>query len=429
VNREVAACVLLLLAGPAMAADVFPPPSAPGEARADVPEGKRMRAAKLADKAKAAFDAGRLRAAENLARRALKLDPDAPPALYIAGSILNRAAVAGRRGQAPEELRAERNRNYRRFVDLEPTGLLASIARTLLAGPSLPAVLPEPNPRCPRDAQAHWDEAERRLAAEDLGGAGREYDLAIETCSANAKLQLYSGDALFSQGDLDGALERYETALGLAPCYWVAHRFSADVLLRRGDTLEGLKSLAASVACNPWYGPGRSFLEEYAEQFGLPMAWPEARGPALSVEDGELGIEPHADPSRPGGAAWLLYGLVKGVLTDPAVAAVLEDELEDLDSQLSARADSPLAVETTAILLAMKAFQSEDGELEIPDGDDAHAFRVFRDAIETDMLDEAIFMVIADPALAPEFARHTATAEGREALLAFVTLLVAGRTQ
>ncbi|GEM_PF-2614448 len=424
--RLAALALLGLLIGAAPAAALtFDAPAAEGAERAKVPPPKQKRAANVGQKAIDSLTVGSLKKALTLTRKALKLDPDSPEGLFAAGMLLLRNIEAGT-AEDPETERALAGALFRRLLEIDPAGMYAAIASSAADGAPAQPVLSDPDPPCDEESQAHWNQAEAHLAAGRHEDAVVSYDLAIRGCPGNARLRLYSGDAVFAQGDLGGALLRYEAALSIEPCYWVAHRFAGDVHFQSGRPLEGVGSLVRSVACNPWYEPGRRFFQDMAAGLELPLVWPPERGPRITNDGGKLDIsvvnveEEHETAS----SAWLMYGLMKAGLADPDMAESMAKLLENWPKGVSEL--SPLTVEVTSLALALEVFRDESGELTIPEHPETTFWALIAEAEAADRLREAAFFLIADPWLAPEFAAVAATPDGRDRLNLFVHNLLLG---
>jgi len=424
---RVAAPVLLVVALAATPASAltFPEPAPAGAERAVVPAAKQKRAAKVGTRAVDAITTGKLVPAERLTRKALRLDPDCPEGLFAAAMLLLRDVEAGT-AEDPDAATALARALFRRLIEIDPESMYAAIgAQSAEGAPSRP-VLEAPDPGCPAEAQAHWNDAEAHLAAGRNPAAVEAYDLAIRGCPANARLRLYSGDAVFAQGDLGGALLRYEAALSIEPCYWAAHRFAGDVHFQEGRVLEGVASLVRSVACNPWYEPGRRFFYDMAAGLELPLMWPEERGPRVFAAGDKLEISvvtvdhPHEAATQ----AWVMYGLMKAGLGDPSTKDAISAQIENFP-EISGTL-SPLTVEVTSLALALERFRNDRGDLAIPKHRETRFWDLIAEASAADRLPEAAFFLIADPWLASEFQEFAASEEGRDRLNAFVRNLLLG---
>lgn len=319
--------------------------------------GKAERAAHLAEKADAAYNQGDLLEAFKLANKALKLDPALPYALYLRGMI---AFTVGGQVGGPEGaalLLAALN-DLAQVAVLAPDTTYGSIARDTIA--SMTAQTPFPSPRydCPADAQAELEEAERLYSVHRFDEARGHYEQALAGCPSNADWWVYYGDIFFMAGNWSGARQQYGKALALDPCNWTAHRFMADAWSKEADSQESYASLLRATTCNPGYAAARQNLQQLVSAHHGAWSWSAA--------------PPRARQNSLGGA-WAALAAARARQT----------------------AGSPLEQERAAVREALALWRQR------PDNDPI--WRALSGAEERGELDAAIFLLLMDPALYPEY--------------------------
>lgn len=242
---------------------------------------------RIADRARAHLDHGRLFEAFQTAARALERDP----------ANVQAHATRGQAGlmlaeQLPDDLAeaiigiARDDLTY--VVANSPDAFERGLARGALQVGQTPLV-PTPQVTCPEEATAAFAAGEAALDHRDFAAARVAYDAALGACPGNAAWWESTGDAWFNAGDYAVAREKYNRALQIDPCDWTALRFRGDALLREGRVSEGMDDVLAAVSCNPTYEVGWGYLESLAQIAGGSMV----RQPVVRPAAGEAGaLEP-----------------------------------------------------------------------------------------------------------------------------------------
>lgn len=155
-------------------------------------------------------------------------------------------------------------------------------------------------------------------------------------------------------------MRRYEHALVLDPCNWQALRFLADHKVKNGQPDEAYVHLVDAMACNPNYAEGRGALAEVVASGSVPIRWPEAPPQTLQVDAGGPWTALAAERAR---------ALGTGV--------------------------TPMEAERVAVKAALATWRAQPSANE--------AFRLLSDAEAAGTLDPAIYALLLDRPLFPEF--------------------------
>ncbi|MCB9742619.1 MAG: tetratricopeptide repeat protein [Alphaproteobacteria bacterium] len=357
---------------------LLPPP-----AEAATPRQTR-RAAKLADDAEQAFADGELSRAYRHSTRAIELDEGNALAYQVRGVTL---LVASEQPDNPmaDEQRQEAELMLRICAELDPVGPVGALARDLIARIEARGLIAEPSPECSAEATAALEQAEAAFQAQALDEAHQHYQRALALCPGAVPWYTWYGDVWFAQRDFEKAVDLYQQSLDLDPCFWPAHRFIADARAHQGRMDQALEEAARAVACNPSYGFGWTFLDALAMRAGGVSLRVDVDKPAIlpTPEGAELLLpnEQHQAPGFRGGIG-LLYATAKVSAGDTL---------------------SPLQRERAAVRQVLVFVRQSAAEL--PD-EDLAIWALLAQADAEGYLDEAIFVLLLDEDLLPEFLEY-----------------------
>ncbi len=353
-------------------------------------------AAALAERARAALDAGEFEPALTLAQQALEHDPGNARAMRVAGRVYLEVGISLLQQGDPraQDLMIHGITHLQLALEAEPTGPEADEVRELLAFLSGDGLLPDPTVECPPEAGAALAEAEDHFGRNELDQAAAKYEEALAGCPENSTWWMYSGDVLFLREDYSGALERFGRALALEPCHWRAHRFASDTHHRLGDLPSTYRSALLSVVCNPTYENGWDYLGQTMTNYGgelrrLSADWPA--GPQVSPS-GEVvvnlapPVEGDEEASRES-ALMMVYGLARVPIDDEALGL------------------SALQVEERAVTLGLD-FLGEEVFTATYGRPLMRAWQLLARAQADGYLPEAILMLRLDEHLVDDFLAH-----------------------
>lgn len=331
--------------------------------------GDREAAEKLAAKAAKALQEGDVMTAIRLLDRADARDPNVPQVHFLRGTLLVGLAQLDPENAAKYDAwwRAE----LETVIRLAPDSEMAAISREGLGVKAFS--LPEPDFGCPVAATTALDAAERAFAAGDLGAARTSYRVAIAGCPANGRWHVYLGDTWFRERAMEDAEREYRAALAITPCDPMAWRFLGDVLFVGGREAEAWSAVVRSAACDPTYQPGWADLRAASLKRGRALEVP-AFAPK---RDGTVTV-------APGAGADALSGQLQEVLVWQAY-----------DAAVTGATGSVLERRRAGVTAGLAAYHEELGVLPL--------WRTLGAAAKTGHGDAAIFLLLLDPELAPEF--------------------------
>ncbi|MCB9793066.1 MAG: tetratricopeptide repeat protein [Alphaproteobacteria bacterium] len=342
------------------------------------------RSDKLAVAAEQAFSEGELNEAYRRSTKAIDLDETNALAYQVRGVTLLVASEAPENPLADEQ-RQEAELMLRICSELDPSGPVGGLARDLIARIEARGLIAEPSPECSAEAHAALDAAEAAFQSQDLLEAERQYEQALALCPDAVPWYTWYGDVWFAQRDFEHAIELYQKSIDLDPCFWPAHRFIADARAHQGRMDEALEDAARAVACNPSYGFGWSFLDALAIRAGGVSLRVDTDKPTiLPTPDGAELLLPDGQRQAPGfqGGIGLLYATAKVGAGDTL---------------------TPLQRERAAVRqVLMFVRQSAD---QLPD-EDLALWALLAQADAEGYLDEAIFVLLLDEDLLPEFLEY-----------------------
>lgn len=345
--------LLAFLAGSALAADARTP--------------RQRRAEEHAVAAHVAFEQGDVASCWKLVEKSLRKDPQNLRARYLRGAIFAALAFQEEDGKRQAEMFAVAKADFAFVAKGDPNGVLGGIARGFLTGkgegrPSLDV----PPVACPEAATTAFNTAELAFSRHDFATARVAYLLAIESCPQDPTFHVYLGDAYFADGDRAEAMRRYEHALVIDPCNWQALRFMADHEVKIGEPGAAYGHLVEAMACNPNYAEGRGSLAQVVATGSVPIRWPDVPPQVRQVDAGEPWTTLAAERAR-------------------ALAA----------------GATPMDAERAAVKATLVAWRAAPTANE--------AFRLLSDAEAAGTLDHAIYALLLDRPLFPEFLAWRAT--------------------
>jgi tetratricopeptide (TPR) repeat protein len=348
------------------------------------------RAQRLADRAGKDLAEGRIERAFKRANKALARDPENGDACAVRGMVLMGAT------QVPDnpvrdQMMADAEQMLACAAAYAPASPLTAAAREIYSSIAGVSLVPEPDFECPAPALQSLAIAEQLFGVRDLEAAGIAYAQALDICPEAVPWWTMYGDVFFLQGENERAMEMYRRSLELDPCYWTAHRFLADALAEEGHEEEAHHHLALALSCNPDYSHVWDDLEDRTE--GLRR--PDARRPPTRAVEGN----PALSLARRGafsGPVGVLYGPLK-LSAQGEIAPLGDGTLAPPEER------TPLAVERFAVRGVLAMLRQLDDGFDDPD----YALWRLLDAAEREgYLDEAIFILMLDEALVPEFLEY-----------------------
>lgn len=343
--------------------------------------GDPVKAEKLAQKASEALEAGKLERSLKLADKALRQDPDNAMA-HFTRARLALIAFSNAEGETAELLFQAGLEDLAACAQQEPSWTCAGMYLDLLALVQGGSLLPAVEVSCPVEAEAAIQQAEALFNLRKLDEAKPVYEQAIALCPAQPAWPTWYGDVYFAAGDMATAIAWYDRALAVDPCYSQARRFKSDALLQTGDIRGAYAEGVRAVACDPTYETGWSHLEAIVQ--GAQGSWLRLRAQkpttTATAEGATIGLS--VAPGDPFGGG---IGLVYGMAHQSGTGTPLQVERVAVRSVLEMLGQSPFAEDAPPELALWRA-------LAIADSDG--------------YIDEAIFVLLLDESLVPEFLEY-----------------------
>lgn len=339
------------------------------------------KADKLAFKASDALEGGDLERALKLSQRALRQDPDNAMARFTRARLAL-IAFGASEGETAAMLLQSGLDDLAVCAQQEPTWTCAGMYLDLLVSTQGASLLPSAEIACPAEAVQAIQTAEALFNTRELEKSKVYYEKAISLCPAQPAWPTWYGDVYFSAGDMTSAIAWYDKALEVDPCYSSARRFKSDALLHVGDIPGAYSEAVRAVACDPTYETGWTHLQSIVD--GTHGVWMRERAQKprnTSTPDGaSIGLS--VSPGDPfGGGIGLAYGLGR----QTGVGSPLQIERAAVRSVLTMLGDAPFADDAPPELALWRALAAAES-----DG----------------YLDEAIFVLLLDEALVPEFLEY-----------------------
>lgn len=343
--------------------------------------GNPEKAEKLAYKASDALEDGDLNRALKLSQKALRQDPNNAMARFTRARLAL-IAYGGSDGETAAMLLQAGLDDLAVCAQQEPTWTCAGMYLDLLASTQGASLLPTEEIACPAEAVEAIQAAEALFNTRELDKSKAYYEEAIALCPAQPAWPTWYGDVYFSAGDMSTAIAWYDKALEVDPCYSSARRFKSDALLHVGDVRGAYTEAVRAVACDPTYETGWTHLQSIVD--GTQGVWMRERvqKPRTSSDANSSTIGLSVTPGDPfGGGIGLAYGLGK----QTGVGSPLQIERAAVRSVLTMLGDAPFADDAPPELALWRALAVAES-----DG----------------YLDEAIFVLLLDEALVPEFLEY-----------------------
>jgi len=162
-----------------------------------------------------------------------------------------------------------------------------------------------------KEAEPHFDAAEKLFAAQSYEAAGEAYQKGLAVDPTYGPGWLYAGDIPFARKDFATALTDYRKALELDPTLPQAHRFAADVLLKLGRFPEAEDEYVKALVYDPSYDGALEGLGVLGVGAGFTVARHEFLPPAAVLGEAEGGRVPIALAA--GQKPWLPYFLCRAI--------------------------------------------------------------------------------------------------------------------
>jgi tetratricopeptide (TPR) repeat protein len=170
-----------------------------------------------------------------------------------------------------------------------------------------------------KEAEDAMREGEAAFAKKDLAKAIEMYQLALLFDPKLYEAALFTGDCYYSSAEQKKAGEWFARAAAINPEREAAYRYWGDSLMKQGHVSEAGDKFVEAYLAEPYSRLSRSAFLSLGERVNININHPQVDIPAnvSSPQQGQIAInlDPNAlkkDDKSGAGAAWLIYGLVRG---------------------------------------------------------------------------------------------------------------------
>lgn len=170
-----------------------------------------------------------------------------------------------------------------------------------------------------KEAEDAMREGEAAFAKKDFSKAIEMYQLALLFDPKLYEAALFTGDCYYSNAEQKKAGEWFARAAAINPDREAAYRYWGDSLMKQGHVSEAGDKFVEAYLAEPYSRLSRSAFLNWGERVNININHPQVDIPAnvTSPQQGQISInlDPNAlkkDDKSGAGAAWLIYGLVRG---------------------------------------------------------------------------------------------------------------------
>ncbi|HKV33276.1 MAG TPA: tetratricopeptide repeat protein [Pyrinomonadaceae bacterium] len=170
-----------------------------------------------------------------------------------------------------------------------------------------------------KEAEDAMREGEAAFAKKDFSKAIEMYQLALLFDPKLYEAALFTGDCYYSNAEQKKAGEWFARAAAINPDREAAYRYWGDSLMKQGHVSEAGDKFVEAYLAEPYSRLSRSAFLNWGERVNININHPQVDIPAnvSSPQQGQISInlDPNAlkkDDKSGAGAAWLIYGLVRG---------------------------------------------------------------------------------------------------------------------
>ena len=170
-----------------------------------------------------------------------------------------------------------------------------------------------------KEAEDAMREGEAAFAKKDFAKAIEMYQLALLFDPKLYEAALFTGDVYYSSAEQKKAGEWFARAAAIDPDREAAYRYWGDSLMKQGHVSEAGDKFVEAYLAEPYSRLSRSAFLNWGERVNININHPQVDIPAnvSSPQQGQIAInlDPNAlkkDDKSGAGAAWLIYGLVRG---------------------------------------------------------------------------------------------------------------------
>jgi tetratricopeptide (TPR) repeat protein len=170
-----------------------------------------------------------------------------------------------------------------------------------------------------KEAEDAMREGEAAFAKKDFGQAIELYQLALLLDPKLYEAALFTGDVYYATAEQKKAGEWFARAAAIDPDRETAYRYWGDSLMKQGRVTEAGDKFVEAYLAEPYDRLTRAAFLNWGQKVHIELNHPAVEIPTnvTSQKPGEvtINLDPNSlkkDDKSGAGAAWLLYGLVRG---------------------------------------------------------------------------------------------------------------------
>ena len=170
-----------------------------------------------------------------------------------------------------------------------------------------------------KEAEDAMRQGEAAFAKQDFGEAIKMYQLALLLDPNLYEAALFTGDVYYATAEQKKAGEWFARAAAINPDRGTAYRYWGDALMKQGRVTEAGDKFVEAYLAEPYDRLTRAAFLNWGKKVNIQLNHPAVEIPTnvTSQKPGEvtINLDPNSlkkEDKSGAGAAWLLYGLVRG---------------------------------------------------------------------------------------------------------------------
>jgi len=256
-----------------------------------------------------------------------------------------------------------------------------------------------------KEAEDAMREGEAAFSKNDFAKALEMYQLALLLDPNLYEAAVFIGDVYYSTADQKKAGEWFARAAAMNPDRETAYRYWGDSLMKQGRVTEAGDKFIESYLAEPYDRLSRSAFLNWGQRVNIELNHPEVNIPTnvTSQQQGQvtINLDPNSlknDDKSGAGAAWLLYGLVRGGWASANFSRQYPNEKKYRHS---------LKEEADALRAAIKSYQDEQKKntKSTPDP----SLQVLSKLDKEGLLESFILLALPDEGIAEDYREYRRT--------------------
>ena len=256
-----------------------------------------------------------------------------------------------------------------------------------------------------KEAEDAMRGGEAAFSKNDFAKALELYQLALLLDPNLYEAAVFIGDVYYSTADQKKAGEWFARAAAMNPDRETAYRYWGDSLMKQGRVTEAGDKFVESYLAQPYDRLSRAAFLSWGQRVNIELNHPDVDIPAnvASQQDGKvtINLDPNSlkkDDKSGAGAAWMLYGLIRGGWASANFSKQYPNEKKYRHS---------LKEEADALRAAIKAYEGEQkkNSKSTPDP----SLQVLAKLDKEGLLESFILLALPDEGIAQDYPEYRRT--------------------